>query len=79
MEASAYTVEELTEAIAGEVVLYIAVIGVIENVENSESDPCMLFFYGQADLAPDLQIRRNKSRKPQLISGSYKFAALIDG
>ena len=78
MEAPAYTVEELPIAIAGDVVLYIAVIGAIENVEDSKSDLRVLFL-GQADFAPDLQIRRNESREPQFISGSNKFAGLIDG
>ena len=78
METPAHTVKELAEPIAIEIVLYIAVIGVIENVEDSKSDLRVLFL-GQADFAPDLQIRRNESREPQFISGSNKFAGLIDG
>jgi hypothetical protein len=79
VETPAHTVKELAEPIAIEIVLYIAVIRAIENIENSEPDPRVLLFDGQPDFAPDLQIRRNESREPQFISGANKFAMLIDG
>ena len=79
MKRPAFTVEEFTEAIAIEVVLHIAVIGMIENIEGSEADLCALVFDGQPDFAPDLQIHRNESREPQFIPWSNKFAVLIDG
>ena len=79
MELSAYTVEESAEAIAVNIVLHIAIIRMIENVEDSQSDPRMLFLNGQSDFAPDLQIGRNEARQLQFISRANKVAILIDG
>ena len=56
MKGPAYAVEELAKAIAIEIVLDVAIVRTIEDVEHTESDACMLFLDRQPDLSQDLQI-----------------------
>jgi len=78
VEGAAGSVEELAETRAVEVILNIAVVGVVEGIEDSEPNPRMLLPDGEANPAPDLQVGRNESRKSQFISRSHELAVLID-
>jgi hypothetical protein len=78
VEGPGWTVKELSVAIACYIALHIAVIWVIEKVENAEADPRMLLFYRQANFAPHLQVGRNEARKPRFISWPNEVAVLID-
>ena len=78
VELAAYAVEEFAKSIAVDIVLHVAVIRVIEYVENPKPHACMLLFR-QADFAPDLQIGRNEAWQLQFISRANKIAVLIDG
>ena len=79
MEGAARSVEELAETRAIEVILNIAIVGVVEGIEDSKPDPRMLLPNGEANLAPDLQVGRNESRKSQFVSRSHELAILVDG
>ena len=78
MEGPGWTVKEFSVPITFKIVLHVAVIWVIEDVEDSESDPSVLFFYGQADFAPDLQVGGDETGKQQFVSWPNEVAVLID-
>ena len=46
MEGPTYAVKEAAKSVAVEIVLHIAVIGVIEKVEGPKPNASVLFFYG---------------------------------
>jgi hypothetical protein len=64
VKGPAYAVEEFARAITIEIVLDVSIIRTIEDVEHAESDARMLFLDRQSDLSQDLQISRDKPRKP---------------
>ena len=78
MKGSAYAVEEFAKALAIEIVLDVAVIGAIEDVEHAESDPRALFLNRQPDFAQNLQIGRDKPWKAQFVSRPNELTVLID-
>ena len=78
MKGSAYAVEEFAKALAIEIVLDVAVIGAIEDVEHAESHPRALFLNGQPDFAQNLQIGRDKPGETRVVSRPNKLAILIN-
>jgi hypothetical protein len=54
VEGAAGSVEELAEPRAVEIILYIAVVVALEDVEDAKSDARMALLYREADPAPDL-------------------------
>lgn len=78
MKGSADAVKEFAKTLAVEIVLDVAVIRTIEDVEHAEPDPRALFFDRQPDLAQNLQIGRNKPWEAQLVSWANELALLID-
>lgn len=71
------SIEELTVSIAVEIVLDVSVIGMVEDIEGSESNPRMHLFDGQGDVAPELDVGRKEAWKSQLVSRPDKLAVLI--
>jgi hypothetical protein len=78
VESAGGPVEKLAESGAVEIVLNIAVVVVIEEVVDAKSDPCMPFFYGEANAAPDLQVCRDETGELRFISRPDEFAVLVD-
>jgi len=78
VKGSAYAVEEFAKALAIEIVLDVAVIGAIEDVEHAESDPRALFLNGQPDFAQNLQIGGDKPGEARVVSRPNKLAILIN-
>lgn len=77
MKGSADAVKEFAKTLAIEIVLDVAVIRAIEEVEHPESDPGALFLDRQPDFAQNLQIGRYKTWVAQFVSWSNELSVLI--